>query len=43
MKGLIPSSVHYKSMELDEMYLRELREPDYVFERLFSVMFGRPW
>lgn len=43
MKGLSPSSVLHKSMELDGMYLRELREPDYVFERLFSVMCGRLW
>lgn len=43
MKGLSPSSVLHKSVELDGMYLRELREPDYVFERLFSVMFGRLW
>lgn len=32
-----------KSMELDGMCLRVLREPAYVFERLFSVMFVRLW
>lgn len=44
MKGLSPSpSILLKSVEVDGMYLRELRDPDYVFERLFSVMFGRLW
>lgn len=42
MKGLIPNNVLHKSMELDGIYLRDLREPDYVFERLFSG-FGRLW
>lgn len=35
-------SIH-KSTDLDGMCLRVLREPAYVFQRLFSVMFGRLW
>lgn len=33
----------HKSTELDGMCLRVLREPADVFERLFSVVFGRLW